>query len=181
MSSTALLTHAQALFYILALNVFHIYYALHTATRRTYLALREWYVGPLASCTAPTPDTVRADTERLSKIPRHLAVLVMNEEGGASRCDEELVQDVVKLACYCSAAGIVELTVYEATEQDLTEPNLMIVIGGTPHKYVSLEGFPPWHVRLTEIVNMSGHDRIDYTLFLRSLYRYSKVEQRFGR
>ncbi|RUP39366.1 hypothetical protein BC936DRAFT_138353 [Jimgerdemannia flammicorona] len=66
-------------------------------------------------------------------------------------------------------------------KQDLTEPNLMIVIGGTPHKYVSLEGFPPWHVRLTEIVNMSGHDRIDYTLFLRSLYRYSKVEQRFGR
>ncbi|RUS15144.1 hypothetical protein BC937DRAFT_92844 [Endogone sp. FLAS-F59071] len=38
------------------------------------------------------------------------------------------------------------------SNQNFTEPNLMIVIGGTPHKFVSLEGFPPWHVRLTEIV-----------------------------
>ncbi|KAI8384168.1 Decaprenyl diphosphate synthase-like protein [Blakeslea trispora] len=63
----------------------------------------------------------------------------------------------------------------------ISDPDLMIVYDGLPHHHVSLEGYPPWHIRLTEIINCSSDHRLDYSVFSKCLYRFSKVEQRFGR
>ncbi|KAI8368116.1 Decaprenyl diphosphate synthase-like protein [Radiomyces spectabilis] len=62
-----------------------------------------------------------------------------------------------------------------------SDPDLMIIYDGLPHHYICIDGFPPWHIRLTEIVNRSNHHRLDYNMFSSCLYQFSKVEQRFGR
>ncbi|KAI9473712.1 MAG: Decaprenyl diphosphate synthase-like protein [Benjaminiella poitrasii] len=63
----------------------------------------------------------------------------------------------------------------------ISDPDLMIIYNGLPHNYISLDGYPPWHIRLTEMINCFNCHRLDYGLFSKCLYRYSKVEQRFGR
>ncbi|GAA5807663.1 hypothetical protein MFLAVUS_001034 [Mucor flavus] len=63
----------------------------------------------------------------------------------------------------------------------ISDPDLMIVYDGLPHNYISLDGYPPWHIRLTEITNCSHYHQLNYHLFSECLYRFSKVEQRFGR
>jgi undecaprenyl pyrophosphate synthase len=62
----------------------------------------------------------------------------------------------------------------------ISDPDLMILYDGLPHNYVSLGGYPPWHIRLTEIANCSNYHDLDYNLFSKCLYRFSKVQQRFG-
>ncbi|KAL1931693.1 hypothetical protein VTP01DRAFT_9836 [Rhizomucor pusillus] len=73
--------------------------------------------------------------------------------------------------------GMVDKFVHK---DSISDPDLMLVCDGLPHNYISLDGFPPWHIRLTEFLNESTSHRIDYALISRCLYRYSKVEQRFG-
>ncbi|KAI8639076.1 Decaprenyl diphosphate synthase-like protein [Parasitella parasitica] len=62
----------------------------------------------------------------------------------------------------------------------VSDPDLMILYDGLPHNYVSLDGYPPWHIRLTEIANCSDYHALNYHLFSKCLYRFSKVQQRFG-
>lgn len=63
----------------------------------------------------------------------------------------------------------------------MSDPDLMIVYDGLPHNYISLDGYPPWFIRLTEIANCSNHHKLNYDLFSKCLYRFSRVEQRFGK
>lgn len=66
-------------------------------------------------------------------------------------------------------------------ENTISDPDLMIVYDGLPHNYISLDGYPPWFIRLTEIANCSNYHKMTYDLFSKCLYRYSRVEQRLGR
>ncbi|SAL97884.1 hypothetical protein [Absidia glauca] len=59
-------------------------------------------------------------------------------------------------------------------QASMTDPDLMIVYDGLPHHYISLDGYSPWHIRLTEFI-------LNYDLFISSLFKYARVEQRFGR
>ncbi|KAI8984522.1 Decaprenyl diphosphate synthase-like protein [Mycotypha africana] len=63
----------------------------------------------------------------------------------------------------------------------ISDPDLMIVYDGLPHNYISLDDYPPWYIRLTEIVNCTSCHCLDYNVFSKCLYKFSKVEQRFGR
>ncbi|CAO3597723.1 unnamed protein product [Absidia cylindrospora] len=69
----------------------------------------------------------------------------------------------------------------EFMNETMSDPDLMVVYDGLPHHYISLDGYPPWHIRLTEFINSTSHHRLDYMLFSSCLYRYAKVEQRLGR
>ncbi|KAL2809872.1 Decaprenyl diphosphate synthase-like protein [Aspergillus granulosus] len=65
------------------------------------------------------------------------------------------------------------------------EPDLLLVFGPS----LKLEGYPPWHIRLTEMyytgVNsdgLTGHgDAVEYQGFLRGLWHYAGAQMRFGR
>ncbi|KAL2869406.1 ditrans,polycis-polyprenyl diphosphate synthase [Aspergillus lucknowensis] len=65
------------------------------------------------------------------------------------------------------------------------EPDLLLVFGPS----MKLDGYPPWHIRLTEIyhagVDSDGaavySDIVEYQGFLRGLWRYSGAQMRFGR
>ncbi|KAI7900705.1 uncharacterized protein BX663DRAFT_439079, partial [Cokeromyces recurvatus] len=63
----------------------------------------------------------------------------------------------------------------------ISDPDLMIIFDGLPHNYISLDDYPPWHIRLTEMMNCFNCHYLDYNLFSKCLYKFSKVEQRLGR
>ncbi|CAO3664682.1 unnamed protein product [Umbelopsis ramanniana] len=65
--------------------------------------------------------------------------------------------------------------------ESMSEPEIAMICYGTAHNYIELSGFFPWHMRLTEFINIPSHKSISYPLFIRVMYNYSKVEQRFGR
>ncbi|KAI8147111.1 Decaprenyl diphosphate synthase-like protein [Fennellomyces sp. T-0311] len=75
--------------------------------------------------------------------------------------------------------ALVDKFVHECS--DISDPELMLVYDALPHSYISLDGFPPWHIRLTEFVNRGTCHRLDYWTFAGTLLQYSKVQQRFGR
>jgi len=58
-----------------------------------------------------------------------------------------------------------------------SEPQLLILFSPK----IELDGFPPWHIHLTEIFHVPGNDSFRYTIFLKGLHKYSKCDQRFGR
>ncbi|KAL4772604.1 Decaprenyl diphosphate synthase-like protein [Aspergillus nidulans var. acristatus] len=65
------------------------------------------------------------------------------------------------------------------------EPDLLLVFGPS----LKLNGYPPWHIRLTEMyctgVNSDGFtgygDNVEYQGFLRGLWHYAGAQMRFGR
>lgn len=65
------------------------------------------------------------------------------------------------------------------------EPDILFIFG--PH--VTLDEYPPWQIRLTEIFCagqgksrcFQGHNLVEYRAFLKGLYQYSRAEMRFGR
>ncbi|KAL4802635.1 Decaprenyl diphosphate synthase-like protein [Aspergillus unguis] len=65
------------------------------------------------------------------------------------------------------------------------EPDLLLVFGPS----LKLNGYPPWHIRLTEMfctgVNGDGatgySDAVEYHGFLRGLWHYAGAQMRFGR
>ncbi|KAJ1505964.1 hypothetical protein HMI54_013710 [Coelomomyces lativittatus] len=57
------------------------------------------------------------------------------------------------------------------------DPDLLIV----PYPILTLHGYPPWQLRLTEIYYEKGLSRLSLGLLRRSLKRYQKVQHRYGR
>ncbi|RAH42579.1 ditrans,polycis-polyprenyl diphosphate synthase [Aspergillus brunneoviolaceus CBS 621.78] len=65
------------------------------------------------------------------------------------------------------------------------EPDLLLVFGA----FLKLDGYPPWHVRLTEMFCTGGRssgtntseEAVEYHGFLRGLWHYAGAQMRFGR
>ncbi|KAJ3190593.1 hypothetical protein HK101_008571 [Irineochytrium annulatum] len=62
----------------------------------------------------------------------------------------------------------------------IPEPQLLYVFCG-PTDALTLEGYPPWQLRLTEMWNVNGDGRIRYMDFLNGLFRFSRCVQRKGK
>ncbi|GAV03892.1 hypothetical protein RvY_14260 [Ramazzottius varieornatus] len=61
--------------------------------------------------------------------------------------------------------------------QDFPDPDLIMKIG----KVDSLSGYPPWQVRLSEILYMPNPREVSFCDFRDALFRFTRVEQRLGR
>lgn len=57
-----------------------------------------------------------------------------------------------------------------------SDPDLLISFGSP----LCLYGFPPWQLRLTEILSIPTHERIPQRIFFNCLRRYSRTLQREG-
>jgi undecaprenyl pyrophosphate synthase len=73
-------------------------------------------------------------------------------------------------------------------ESLMTEPDLLILFS----PQVDLQGFPPWQLRLTEILyrpcfrraycsHLPDNSSFNYSIFLRGLQEYDRAEFRIGR
>lgn len=57
------------------------------------------------------------------------------------------------------------------------EPDLVYVFSPS----LDLDGFPPWHIRLSEIFYMKDNSEVSYAVFLKGLEKYSGVKINVGR
>lgn len=57
------------------------------------------------------------------------------------------------------------------------EPDLIILF----QPYLDLQGYPPWHIRLTEMYWEPDNDNVSYVVFLRALQKYSTCKVNVGR
>lgn len=131
------------------------------------------YAPHLLSSTA-TSSTGTEDDELAD-----LEITFISEEDG-----RESLVDLTKTLCEMTQRGKmavedVTIEVVDAEIETLTipEPDLLILFSPT----VKLLGYPPWQIRLTEIFHVPDNDGVGYQVFLRALYKYAKVEMRFGR
>lgn len=60
---------------------------------------------------------------------------------------------------------------------ELPDPELALYFGGVCSNF----GFLPWQTRLTEFLGIKTQSSVTSIDFVRSLYRFSKCEQRFGK
>lgn len=65
----------------------------------------------------------------------------------------------------------------EISNSVMSEPDLLILFSPS----VKLDGYPPWQLRLTEIFHVHDNNGVEYLVWLKGLYRFAKVQMRFGR
>ena len=70
-----------------------------------------------------------------------------------------------------------ELIDSELSESVIVEPDLLLLFG--PH--VTLDGYPPWQLRLAEIFHRPDNEGVEYLVWLQGLHRFAKAQMRFGR
>ncbi|KAH8149265.1 uncharacterized protein LAJ45_06805 [Morchella importuna] len=108
-----------------------------------------------------------------------IEVVIISEEDG-----RESLVDLTKTLCDMAQRGkiaaedvSIDLIDAEVKENVIPEPNLLILF--SPN--VTLRGYPPWQIRLTEIFHVPDNEAVGYQVFLRALHKYAKKEMRFGR
>ncbi|KAI7847378.1 Decaprenyl diphosphate synthase-like protein [Circinella umbellata] len=236
------------------LHLIHIGYLTFIIYKTLRSMLIDLYHQHLVTST-DTEELIRFDKAQLTKIPKHLSILISSEllhERTVKEWDV-ILDDLCRVSCWAWEFGIEELSVFDASGElkslgidvykrqstmlhqwmtnkekrglkfsvvsaedgrpsisraaqnivkqkipsenidialvdkfvhecsEISDPELMLVYDALPHSYISLDGFPPWHIRLTEFINKGTHHRLDYMTFSSTLLQYSKVEQRFGR
>lgn len=57
------------------------------------------------------------------------------------------------------------------------EPDLLLYFGPS----LDLQGFPPWHLRLTEFHWEQDNDQVTYSIFIRGLHKYAKCKINVGK
>lgn len=65
----------------------------------------------------------------------------------------------------------------ELTELVGPEPDLLILFQPS----LDLQGYPPWHIRLTEIYWEKDNDQVDYSIFYRAFKKYSTSKVNVGK
>ncbi|TGZ79673.1 Undecaprenyl diphosphate synthase [Ascodesmis nigricans] len=108
-----------------------------------------------------------------------LEVMFLSEEDG-----RESIVDLTKTLCDMAQRGKIgaedvstELIDAELKDNVMGEPDLLILF--SPN--VTLKGYPPWQIRLTEIFNVTDNEGVGYQVFLRALHSFAKTEFKFGR
>jgi dehydrodolichyl diphosphate syntase complex subunit NUS1 len=59
----------------------------------------------------------------------------------------------------------------------MDEPDLLIIFGPV----IDLQGFPPWHIRLSEIFYLPDIEEVSYAVFLKALQKYATCKINVGR
>lgn len=65
----------------------------------------------------------------------------------------------------------------ELRESVMEESDLLIVFG--PH--IEFQGYPPWHLHLTEIYHVPDNESVGYQVFYSGLCKYANAQFRLGR
>lgn len=70
-----------------------------------------------------------------------------------------------------------ELINAELQESVMPESDLLIIFG----PYVEFDGYPPWHLHLTEIHHEPDNDGVGYQVFYKGLCKFAQAQFRWGR
>ena len=102
----------------------------------------------------------------------------------SSRDGKETIVDLTKIMSELCASDELKLSDIsmnlvdtELTQLVGNEPDLLLYFGPT----LDLQGFPPWHIRLTEFYWEEDNDQVSYVVFIRGLQKYSDCKVNVGR
>lgn len=86
----------------------------------------------------------------IARTARRLASQAKVRGGASARLSSDAIANVLDGAHPTASLKLLIMTdrVRISAEESLTEPGLLLVVGGS---YLRLHGFPPWLLRLTEI------------------------------
>lgn len=65
----------------------------------------------------------------------------------------------------------------ELKESVMEESDLLIIFG----PYVEFQGYPPWHLHLTEVFHVPDNESFGYQVFYSGLCKYANAQFRWGR
>ncbi|RIA95670.1 Decaprenyl diphosphate synthase-like protein [Glomus cerebriforme] len=108
-----------------------------------------------------------------------LLVNLVSRSDGRARIVEttkSITKDVIQEKIKCEDVNVQELDKRLSISQ-FPEPQLLILF--SPR--IDLDGFPPWHIHLTEIFHVPDNQKFSYSIFLQGLRKYSRCNQRFGK
>ncbi|CAG8540435.1 15321_t:CDS:2, partial [Funneliformis mosseae] len=133
----------------------------------------------------PTIQVTSLDSSSLSSIssstetePELLVNLVSRSDGRTRIVNvaKSLTDDIKQEKIKYEDVNILELDKRLSITR-FPEPQLLILFSSK----VFLDGFPPWHIHLTEIFHVPNNQQFCYFIFLQGLRKYSKCNQRFGK
>lgn len=119
------------------------------------------------------------DVSNETNYPVDLEINFISQEDG-----RESLVDLTKTLCELSQSGkfstkdiSIELVDAGMNVSLLTEPQLLMAFTPT----CTLQGFPPWQIRFTEIFFVQNGDSVDYHIFMKGLQLYANAEMRWGK
>lgn len=124
--------------------------------------------------TATSPQSAE-----FGETPAHLQVRLVSYEDG-----RDSLVDLTKTLAEMAQRNKVEPTHIEPSlidvemkESVMDESDLLIVFG----PYVEFQGYPPWHLHLTEVYHVPDNESVGYQVFYSGLCRYARAQFRWGR
>ncbi|ORY06477.1 Undecaprenyl diphosphate synthase [Basidiobolus meristosporus CBS 931.73] len=119
----------------------------------------------------------------VSRVSKHkpqipdLQITILSEDSGKHSIAEVSKKILQKVMNEELEAREIDISVLDNALSDIPEPQLLLHFG----KHLTLEGFPPWQLRLTEIYSCTHTTRVMYSDFINAMYRYANCDQRFGK
>ena len=110
------------LIHSLIFTIIHMFFSIYIRIRQLYHAV----FGRVLTAVHyhhHTPELIRRDVKGLSKVPKHLSVMLeLSPEGGNKDRLETLLNDACEIAAWSASAGVPTLSIYERTGEAPTAP-----------------------------------------------------------
>jgi dehydrodolichyl diphosphate syntase complex subunit NUS1 len=104
-------TQLHILFYAIVHTIFSVYIRF----RQAYHAVKDRILAILYYHHR-TPELIQKDVKGLSRLPKHISVILKLGDGGRGGAGlEALVDEVAEISAWCACIGIPTLSVYEKT------------------------------------------------------------------
>ena len=102
--------------YLLLFTVIHAIFSVYVRVRQVYRAIVDRILA-VVYYHHRTPEFIQRDVKSLSKVPRHLSVILeLRDDGGGSGDRlETLVNEACEVAAWSACAGVSMLSIYERT------------------------------------------------------------------
>lgn len=147
--------------------------------------LKSWFgrQHPTLTLSAPHAAAVESavlpQSAELGETPAHLQVrLVSYEDGRDSLVDlTKTMAEMAQRRKLDPAHIDPKLIDVEMTEIVMDESDLLIIFG----PYVEFQGYPPWHLHLTEVYHVPDNESVGYQVFYSGLCKYARAQFRWGR
>ena len=93
----------------------HTIFSVYIRLRQAYHAVKDRILAILYYHHR-TPELIQKDVKGLSRLPKHLSVILKLEDGGRGGAGlEALVDEVAEISAWCACVGIPMLSIYEKT------------------------------------------------------------------
>ncbi len=103
--------------HILFFAIVHTIFSVYIRFRQAYHAVKDRILAILYYHHR-TPGLIQKDVRGLSRLPKHLSVILKLEDGGHGGAGlEALIDEVAEISAWCACVGIPMLSVYEKTGQ----------------------------------------------------------------